>query len=131
MVEASTSLPRYPSTVIAPPKKPKDFRPALVSLARYYARDAVKDQIPARGHKLSQYAAKEIAQMADALLLSEPERFVAKARRTLAAEIERQLLRTFERYSEHMSKSEVHSLAGTSLAHNSCTEIRSGSGCPG
>ena len=109
MAEAAISLPRYPSTVIAPPKKPKDFRPALVSLARYYARDAVKDQIPARGHKLSQYAAKEIAQMADALLLSEPERFVAKARRTLAAEIERQLLRTFERYSEHMSKSEVHS----------------------
>jgi len=52
---------------------------------------------------------KEMIISGGRLLLSEPERFVAKARRTLAAEIERQLLRTFERYSEHMSKSEVHS----------------------
>jgi hypothetical protein len=72
MVEAAGSLPRYPSVVIAPTKKPKDFRPALVSLARYYARGAVKDQIRAKGHKLSHYAAKDIARMADALLLSEP-----------------------------------------------------------
>jgi len=100
MAEAAISLPRYPSTVIAPPKKPKDFPPALVSLARYYARDAVKDQIRASGKKLTHYAAKEIAQMADALFLSEPERFVAKARRTLAAEIERQLLRTFHILSQ-------------------------------
>jgi hypothetical protein len=106
MAEAAISLPRYPSVVIGAPKKPKDFRPALVSLARYYARDAVKDQIRAKGHKLSHYAAKEIAQMADALLLSEPERFVARARKVLAAEIERKLLRTFAQNSQHLSNSQ-------------------------
>jgi hypothetical protein len=106
---ATTILPRYPSTVIdapAPLKKPKDFRPALVSLARYYARDAVRDQIRARGHKLSQYAAKDITALADQLLLSEPERFVARARKVLAAEIERKLLRTFAQNSQVKCKAE-------------------------
>jgi hypothetical protein len=80
--------------------KPKDFRPQLYSLARYYAKKEAIDRIRGRGHKLSQYAAKDIAQMADQLLLSEPEPYVAKARRTLAAEIERQLLMTVHTLSQ-------------------------------
>jgi hypothetical protein len=74
-------------------KPTKDWRPALWTLSRHYARAAAKEQIRAKGHKLSHYAAKDIARMGDELLLSDPERFVAQARATLAADIERQLLR--------------------------------------
>jgi hypothetical protein len=50
--------------------------------------------------------------MADALLLEEPERFVARARKVLAAEIERKLLRTFERNLRVMSNAESPALQG-------------------
>jgi hypothetical protein len=83
--------------------KPKDFRPQLLSMSRYFAKEEAKDQIRAKGHKVTQYAARDISALADQLLLSEPERFVAQARRTLAAEIERKLLRTFAQNSQHLS----------------------------
>jgi hypothetical protein len=86
--------------------KPKDFRRQLLSMARYFAKEEAKDQIRAKGHKVTQYAAKEISAMADALLLSEPERFVARARKVLAAEIERKLLRTFAQNSQVKCKAE-------------------------
>jgi hypothetical protein len=81
----------------------------ILSLSRYYARDAVKDQIRAKGHKISQYAAKDINALADALILSEPERFVSRARKDLAVRIERQLLRTFAQNSQVKCNAEVRS----------------------
>ena len=95
--------------------KPKDFRLQILSLARYYARDAAKDQIRGRGDKVSRYAAKEISALADQLVLSEP-RFVEQARKDLAARIERQLLRTFAQNSQHLSNS--GSPANQSLSMN-------------
>jgi hypothetical protein len=55
MVEAKRSLSRT---------KPRDYRPILYALARYYAREAAKDQIRARGEKISAYLPKDATVMA-------------------------------------------------------------------
>jgi hypothetical protein len=70
MVEAALSLPRYPSTVIA-------------CLMRNAAREAVKHNIRAQGHKLSHYAAKDITRMAEALVVNNREVLLAGALRTI------------------------------------------------
>ena len=97
MAEATRSLSRT---------KPRDYRPALWAMARYYAREEAKDRIRARGQKVQHYMPKDITRMAMDLLMAEPEPFLARARRTLAAEIERKLLRTFAQNSQHLSKLE-------------------------
>jgi len=63
--------------------KPKDYRPALLSLARYYAKEEARRRIRARGEKLSHYLPKDITRMSFAILEEEPERFVARARETI------------------------------------------------
>ena len=65
-------------------RKPKDYRPAQWALTRIYAREAAKDAIRARGGKVSHYSPRDIAVMADQLLMAEPEPFVARARETVA-----------------------------------------------
>jgi hypothetical protein len=39
--------------------KPKDFRPQLLAMARYFAKQEAIAQIRARGEKVSHYAAKD------------------------------------------------------------------------
>jgi hypothetical protein len=90
-------------------RRTKDFRPQLLSMARYYAKEEAKHRIRARGEKVSRYAAKDITRMAMELLMKEPEPFVARARKVLAAEIERQLLRTFAQNSQVKCSAEVRS----------------------
>jgi hypothetical protein len=41
--------------------KPRDYRPALLALARYYAKEETKDRIRHAGRKISHYLPKEIA----------------------------------------------------------------------
>jgi hypothetical protein len=65
--------------------KPKDYRPALIALARYYAREEVKARIRRSGKKISDYYFREIAAMADRMLEEEPELVLPKARTTIAA----------------------------------------------
>jgi hypothetical protein len=64
--------------------KPRDYRPQLLALARYYAREEAKARIRAAGRKISHYLPKDIAVMANALLLQEPEPFITKARDLIA-----------------------------------------------
>ena len=91
-------------------RKPKDYRPALWALARMYAREAAKDAIRARGGKVCHYCAREIAVMAEQLLMAEPGPFVARARETVAkwiAEDQAKERRKLERKSQHTFSAEV------------------------
>ena len=65
-------------------RKPKDYRPALLTLARMYAKEEAKRRIRAEGRKLSHYFPKDITRMSMAILEAEPERYVAQARETIA-----------------------------------------------
>jgi hypothetical protein len=69
-VEAALSLPRYPSTVIA-------------CLMRNAAREAVKHNIRAQGHKLSHYAAKDITRTAQEFVTNNRDVLLAGAMRTI------------------------------------------------
>ena len=64
--------------------KPKDYRPALLTLAQYYAKEESKRRIRAQGRKVSHYFPKDITRMSMAILEAEPERYVARARETIA-----------------------------------------------
>jgi hypothetical protein len=64
--------------------KPRDYRPALLSLAQRYARQAAIAQIRAKGHKVCDYLPKDITRMGMALLMQEPEPFFAKVREVIA-----------------------------------------------
>jgi hypothetical protein len=100
-------------------RKPKDYRPARITLAQYYAKEEAKRRIRAQGQKLSHYFPKDITRMSMAILEAEPERYVTRSRETIARWI------AADRNSR---------LAATSFAHNSCTQStgcqRLGSGCP-
>jgi hypothetical protein len=52
--------------------------------AKCYAREEAKARIRAAGRKISHYLPKDIAVMANALLLQEPEPFITKARDVIA-----------------------------------------------
>jgi hypothetical protein len=99
-------------------RKPKDYRPILLALTRYYAREAAKDAIRARGRKVSQYSAREIAVMADQLLMDEPEPFVARAKEVIAewiAEDQAKERRRLAHKSKVMSKEERPAVQGVQL----------------
>jgi hypothetical protein len=71
MVEATPRLHR---------RKPKDYRPALMSLALFYARAEIKDRIRAEGKKPGDYSHGEIVAQAKHLLMQDPEPLILKAR---------------------------------------------------
>ncbi len=52
---------------------------AIHALARWYARNAAQHAIRARGGRVSDYAAKDISRMGQALLEQRWEEFIAKA----------------------------------------------------
>ena len=85
MVEAKRSLSRT---------KPRDYRPMLYAMARFYAKKEAIERIRHAGKKVTQYRACEIMGMADELLLAEPQPFVHKAMKVLAAEIQREQAKT-------------------------------------
>jgi hypothetical protein len=64
-----------------------DFRRQLWTLALYYAKQEAKDQIAAKGQRLSQYLPKEITKMAHELVAQEPQRYIERARETIAKEL--------------------------------------------
>src|SRR5262245_57912343 len=69
MVEATKSYKERMREARAEARaKPKDFRPTLWAMSRYFAKQEAIAQIRARGHKITHYAAKDITRMADALL---------------------------------------------------------------
>jgi hypothetical protein len=63
------------------------FRRQLWTLALLYAREAAKEQIKAKGEKLTGYAAKDLTRMAVELVAKEPERFIGRARDLIASEL--------------------------------------------
>ena len=83
---------------------------AIRCLAEYYARIEAKEQIRARGEKISDYRSKDITMMAHSLLAAKPQEFVDRAKasgvvKEIAAEIERKERRRLERKSRHLSNS--------------------------
>jgi hypothetical protein len=60
----------------------------LYALALYYAREAAKDQIRARGEKISAYLPRDLTATAMELLMADPDRFFHQARDIIAKEIE-------------------------------------------
>ena len=79
MVEAKRSLSRT---------KPRDYRPQLYALAKYYAKERAKHRIRASGKRVTNYWPGDIAVMGMQLLMEEPDRFIGRARDVLAKEIE-------------------------------------------
>jgi hypothetical protein len=79
--------------------KPKDYRPALLTLAQYYAKEEAKRRIRAQGQKLSHYFPKDITRMSMAILEEQPQRYVARARETIARWI------AADQKSEHLRNS--------------------------
>jgi hypothetical protein len=53
---------------------------AIRIIAKYYARQEAKEQICARGEKVSHYLPKEINSMGRLLLVAEPQRFIDRAK---------------------------------------------------
>ena len=90
-------------------RKPKDYRPALWALTRMYAREAAKDAIRARGGKVSHYSAREIAVMADQLLMAEPGPFVARAKEVIAEWIAADQAKAASRKTVHILRQSVDS----------------------
>jgi hypothetical protein len=80
-------------------RKPKDYRPALLTLARYYAKEEAKRRMRAEGQKLSHYFPKDITRMSMTILEEQPERYVARARETIARWI------AADQKSEHLRNS--------------------------
>jgi hypothetical protein len=66
----------------------------LYALARYYAREAAKDQIRARGERISAYLPRDVTVMAMQLLMEDPDRFFHRARDIIAKEIEEEQAKT-------------------------------------
>jgi len=92
---------------------PKVLR-AIECIARYYAREEVKEQIRHRGEKISHYALREINIMAHRLLVAEPQRFINRAKasavvREITAEIVAKERRKLERKSQVKCKAESRS----------------------
>jgi hypothetical protein len=85
--------------------KPRDYRPALYSLARYYAKEEAKARIRAAGRKISHYFPKDITVMANQLLLAEPEPFIARARETIAGWIAKEQRQTVHTLSQSATTS--------------------------
>jgi hypothetical protein len=79
MVEAKRSLSRT---------KPRDYRPQLYALAKYYAKEEAKHRIRAEGKRITDYWPRDIAVMATELLMLEPDRFITRARDVIAKEVE-------------------------------------------
>jgi hypothetical protein len=91
---------------------PKVLR-AIECIARYYATQEAKEQIRGRGEKISHYAAREINIMAHLLLVTDPQRFIDRAKasgvvREITAEIEAKERRKLERKSQVKCKAESH-----------------------
>jgi hypothetical protein len=58
---------------------PKLFHSAVMTIARYRAKQTVKADIRAKGQKLAQYSCREIALLAEAELERNREEFITKA----------------------------------------------------
>ena len=91
---------------------PKVLR-AIECIARDYAREEAKEQIRHRGEKISHYAAREINIKAHLLLVTDPQRFIDRAKasgvvREITAEIEVKERRKLERKSQVKCKAESH-----------------------
>ena len=67
-------------------------------MAKYYAKEAAKDRVRARGHKLSQYLPKDVTRMAIELLMAEPERFITAAREAIVRDLLRKAQRRTGRF---------------------------------
>ena len=95
-------------------RKPKDYRPALWALTRMYAREAAKDAIRAQGHKVTHYyCAREIAVMAEQLLMDEPDPFVARAKETIAEWIVADQAKAASRKTVHTLQQSVDTPSAT------------------
>jgi hypothetical protein len=88
---------------------------AIVCIAQLDARNRVKDRIKAEGRKLSQFRAKEISALAEALIAERRDEFIARAKASGAVREELHrlytkeataLLRKLARKSQVMCKSE-------------------------
>ncbi len=55
------------------------YRRAVIIIARYRAKQAVREQIRARGQKIAQYSCREIAEQAEAYMAQHLEELIAKS----------------------------------------------------
>jgi hypothetical protein len=65
-------------------QKPKDYRPALLSIALYHARLEAKERIKAEGKKIAHYSPVQITALAQELLCADPQLYITKARDMIA-----------------------------------------------
>jgi hypothetical protein len=106
---------------------------AAITLAHREADKAVKRGLAAKGIKLQLIPHREITAIAQAYLAQHPE--LIEEAKPIIEQWRREgffgkRAAQAEHKSQHLSNSQGAGVAGTSVAHNSCTEVRSGSGCP-